>query len=276
MLVKENTRFPYPVLRSDTDDFTSGGFAILLDIVEQKGASNVKINYKVELNEPSIKELVDKGKAACGVIVISESTSFEDLKELDLKGGQLEFSSGELLGKVSFRGIIHAKDVCKIDSGIHKEFGLSWSFQNAEFLAIAEEKVAEIGQDKLVSMKTIFAIEEDDEVPGDEIRVVLDRDEISITANAKSCTKIHNMRNHNLGRATLFGSVYLPALIQVLDSIRGGNNEHEGRRWFRVLTSKCNALNINKDEPNLLEDAQKLLKSPLSHLFDRKELSGDE
>ena len=171
----------------------------------------------------------------------------------------------------------YAASKCKVTTGIHKEFGLGWEFQPADFLAIAEMQVAEIGQDKLASMKSIFVLEKDITVPANQISVVLDREEISISANESVWKKIHQMRNYRRGRATLLSSVYMPALIQVLDSIRGGNSDFEEKRWFRVLTAKCRQLGIDKDNPNLLVNAQILLNDPLQHLFDvQAELTSDE
>ena len=61
--------------------------------------------------------------------------------------------------------------------------------------------------------------------------------------------------------------MYLPALMRVLELLKN-SGEYEERRWYQVMKKRCNALNIKLDESlNPHEDAQKLLKSPLSRML---------
>jgi hypothetical protein len=54
--------------------------------------------------------------------------------------------------------------------------------------------------------------------------------------------------------------------MEVLQQIREDAGSLGDYRWFEIFVSKCRALDINLEQPNLLRDAQKLLKSPLARL----------
>ena len=82
---------------------------------------------------------------------------------------------------------------------------------------------------------------------------------------------MNRLRGLTIGKPIVLNSVYLPAVMQVLDSLKDGGSTYEGRRWYRVFDAKCTHLGINTDLPDLWSDAQKLLQTPFLEINHNRE-----
>ena len=274
MRLNEKTRFPHPVLSPYSDDYSAGTFEVGLVVKESRSTGSVLLEYSVTIDEPSIRAVINDGLASPYLFIISRNTYYNCLHKLDSNGGCIEFSSGEILGKVVFRPVIVALD--KIDSfsskSLHDEYGdAKWGFSQSDIIAVGEDLNVDIGLDKLAPMETIFQICTDEDTPDGETRTVLDGEKISILASKDTHKKINALRGSGVGRLALLNGVYLPVVMEVLSLLSQSSGEYEGKRWHSVFLAKCTHENINIGSPNLLEDAQRLLRSPLKNLIGSKE-----
>jgi len=272
MRLNNTTRFAHPVLRNDTSDYGDKEFTVELTTKEDRKTGKIIVEYVGTVNEPAIQDYIANDCAAAFLFIHCRRTYYSQSHPITLSGGSLDLGPGALLGHVTFRPIICAiSETPELLSGsLHDEYqGLSFSFTNADVLAVGDTYWYDVGLDKLAPMETIFVLETLDEVDPDQTLVKLDGEKIAICANEVTKNKLHHMRNSVEGRHRLLNSVYLPALMQVLSSVATGIDEHEDKRWCQVLRSKATELNIDLESPSpeSLRDAQKFLKSPLSRLF---------
>lgn len=274
MRISKFTRFPHPILADETKDYINGEFFVGIEIHESKRTAKVRINYNVVLTEPQLTNLINDGYADIGLFIVCRRTYYNQFHLLNFGEGEIEFTKGELRDTVILRPIICAtKSISKFSiSNLHEEFsGTSWYFEPSDILAIGPEAVIEVGLNKLSPMETIFNLETNNEVPDGETRLMLESDKIAIVANTKTAEGIHAMRGTRLGQVALLNGVYLPAIMAVLDSLTGNSSAYENYRWNSIFMSKCIHLNINIENPNLLESAQSLLRSPLGRMLNTKE-----
>jgi hypothetical protein len=152
---------------------------------------------------------------------------------------------------------------------LHEEFGTApWAFQSSDVLAVAPEVTINVGLEKLAPMESIFSLSISDEVPEGRTRVKLDEQRITILASKKTVEGLNRLRTSGFGKLSLLNGVYLPVLMQVLDALKsGGGGIYQEYRWHSVFEATCTHLKIDLENPDLLEDAQSLFKSPLGRFL---------
>ncbi len=71
------------------------------------------------------------------------------------------------------------------------------------------------------------------------------------------------------GKSLLLNAVYMPAVMEVVARLQGGNSGFESRKWYRGFRAKCDDLGINPadDTRSPLSVAQKLLREPLKKVI---------
>jgi len=268
MKLDGSTRFPHPVLWARTGDFSEGSFSSTeLRVEEELNTGQVTVHLSLELAQPDFLALIAAGQATPGVIVECADTYFSKLVSLTTAGGEIRFDPGAVSGRVVLRPAVWSKQVVRNfgPRSLHPEFGqLIPVIEAGTILALADEQVIEVGRDKLAPLETIFELSVNEIVPEGEFLVDLEAERIRIAAGKAAHGDISGMRNSRDGRAVLLSSVYLPALISVLQSIKGGGALYESRRWHRIFTAKMTSLGIDVEACEPLVAAQKLLKSPFS------------
>lgn len=279
MKVNEKTRFPHPVLSDYTGDFLSGAFSMSFLVSEKAGfdKSQVVLEYTVNLTEPNLLKLVQEGKASVGIFVSCLDTYFGQLIPLGMHESSFAFDPGAVVGRVTIRPVIWARSPITtfgLDN-CHEEFGnRALSFTPGTILALDEEVVINVGREKLAQIETIFTIAKADELTKGTLSVALDDDRIKVLVAKDIYETVNNLRGNTRGKSVVLNSVFLPAVIQVLDSLRDGTAAYEGRRWHRIFTAKCDHLGINMEEPELWRDAQRLLEAPFEQIQINREALG--
>src|SRR5262249_35503708 len=135
------------------------------------------------------------------------------------------------------------------------------NFAAGSVLALGDELVMHVGREKLAQMESIFTIAKADELGQGILSVFLEAEKIKILVASNIYDTVNRLRDLPIGKPIILNSVYLPAVMQVLDSLRDSGSTYEARRWYRVFDAKCTHLGINTDAPDLWGDAQKLLKT---------------
>lgn len=276
MKIDNDMRFPHPVLNENTGDYRTGRFSIEIVINESFSGDQLRLDYVNVLTEQAILQLVREKKASIGVSVECLETYFNRLVRLDPGGGSIAFEPGQLRGRVTLRPMIWAtEDIFGFNSDdLHEEFSrTSWAVTQGAILALAEEFVINVGREKLAPMATIFSLAENPDVPEGETAIDLGQDKIVINASGATYQAITELRALNpQAQVVLLNSVFLPAVMEVLANLSDdGKSQFDDRRWFRIFSAKCDHLNINIENSDVLEDAQKLLKSPFGKIVKYKE-----
>ena len=269
MKLNNDTRFPYPILNSQTGDYKQGNFSLALRIEEVPVSSKLKINYEVYLDEVALLKEVH-GKAAIMVIFVTcLDTFYNQITVLDGMKGSIEFPAGVLKGRTIVRPLICAtqKITNYLNDNLHEEYGNeAWEFQNGSLLAIGNELIINVGHEKLAPMESIFTLAANDNLKEGEINVQTDSDNITIYSSTTTYQTINSLRGTKVGQSVLLNSIYLPVVMEVLLHLKENESSFADKKWFKVFNSKCEHLGINYVNGNLLEDAQKLLKFPIGKL----------
>lgn len=275
MKINEKTRFPHPVLSASTGDYAAGSFTIKITGAEVPDKQEVALDFEVELTQPDIRALVESGAASVGLFVNCRDTFYSRFVPLGLGGGRFSFERGALLGRVMMRPMIWTQKPMNGFSlkNCHPEFGsATMDFATGTVLALDDEQVMHVGRDKLAQIETIFTIAKSEDLASGTLDVFLESDKIKILVAADIHDTVNRLRDLPNGKPIVLNSVFLPAVMQVLDSMKDDTGAFEPRRWYRVFDAKCAHLAINKASPNLWQDAQKLLQAPFKAIHSNREI----
>ena len=273
MRFSDDMRFPHPVLAPFEGDYTAGKFDVDFRVREDTRNGALTLSHEVILTEPGIKELVRNGQASIGCFIRCNDTYFAELRTLSWPSGEIEFAPGALLNRVSLRPLIWLRaDLPGWDPGtIHEEFDPPVDLGVGDVMAIAEEYVISVGQQKLAPIESIFELDRSPDTPEGELEVDLDRDRIAIRAGPDTYERIALLREQAKGRSMLMSGVFLPAVMEVLDSLRVAPGEYEERRWHQPFIAKCDAKGVDAAataNSSIFNDAQKLLEHPVKRLVE--------
>jgi hypothetical protein len=266
MKINERTRFPYPVLSFDTQDYLEGEFNIQVVAVEETlPTDQVTVEVEMSFTELSLRKLVEEGLAGVGFFVTCLDTYFSRLIPIGLEDRKFSFEHGSLVGKVVFLPMVWArKDIVKLPlSNCNPEFGLGViSLDMGSVLAVGESQSLTIGREKLAEIDSIFSIVQAADLMDDELSVNPDSEKIQLLVASNIYQGFNRLRALPHGKPIVLNSVFLPAVMEVLDMIRQSPLEYEGRRWYRIFKAKCEYLDVDLAAPKLWLDAQKLLNTP--------------
>lgn len=269
MRITENTRFPHPVLGLDSGDFVAGEFSIQIQVKEDRSAGTVTLEHAITLTEPAIRALVESNQASVGCIIKCADTFFSDLKKMTWSTGITDFPPDQLLNQVTFRPIVWLKkDLDNWDPGtINSEFSPPISLKKSDIIAIGNELMISVGQAKLTPIESIFELVKSERIPDGELQVDISGSCIGLLVSEKTFQTLSELRLQSHSKDILMSSIYLPAVMEVLDILRNDSKEYELQRWYQPFLAKCHAKGIDiESNHSILEAAQCLLEHPISHL----------
>lgn len=271
MRLSNEARYPHPVLGSMTNDYKNyeeNHFKVTFSAGKKIKNGALELSYAVSLKEPNLYELVTNGEAKIGCIVVCQDTYYNRLHSLSLDRGILDFSAGKLIGKVTLRPVVWiAKNGTSLKSEhIDAEFGENKIVNTGDIVAIDSISSLFVGQANLASMESIFALAIDEEMSDGLISVSLDSPHIVISLSRETFKVVTTIREMEINKV-LMSSIYLPAVMEVIEQIRSPQSTYESYRWYRTFKAKCEILGVSLDENTpLLETAQKLLNFPVAGL----------
>jgi hypothetical protein len=269
MKIDLNSHFPHPVLRDANDDFLSGSFALQIAEVREASDGTVELDYALSLASSDVQALIESGSAHAGAFIRCQDTFYSELRVAGGTSGTLSFDRGALHGRVEVKPAIWLSR--RVENwqanSLNPEFGGSVSIRASAIIGLADDIVFSIGQDKLRRFESIFELVPTDDIPKGRLKVDLLADRIRILAPGDLFRSIEQLRGTKGGKPLLLSAVYLPVVMEVLESIREQSNSgYEDRPWYRVFSAKCEHLGIDIERAPLFESAQRLLGSPVDKL----------
>lgn len=273
MKLKGDTRFPYPVLASFTDDYPAAKFSLEVEPArEVTETGEVEIRGELRPGEQFLDRALAEGKLKCGLYVTCEHTYFSEFLAISSGNWKVSVAGGNLRGVVKLRAIIYvAADTLLVPaSSIHKEFGKQdFPLKKHSLAGVSDEFEFEAGLDKLVPMESVFRLESTSSVENGLFRVGTDTQAIVIQVHPTLYSSLNQVRNSGHGRQILLSSLYLPCLIEVLDVASRDKCDH--LRWYRAIESRCRQVGVELDGKDLLRKAQLLLDCPVGKVHEAVE-----
>ena len=265
MRIKQSTSFPHPVLANHTGDYGDRNFLIKLEIEEEPYAGAVFLLGTVIIDDRSILQLIKDRKAKFGLMIHCQDTYLDQFTEFPVEEIRLDLSGGKVRGTVHVRGVIlSAQDNLPLESEhVVNEFPVDARVvQTGDFIALTEELSFEAGLEKLAPLESIFRLKRSEEIPEGQFQLGLDSEAIEILAHPALYDVLYSLREQALMRDLLLPSLYLPAIMSVLDSMR--ENDFSDKRWYSVMSARCNTEGIDVTaDLDLAAASQKLLDAPI-------------
>ena len=103
-----NRLFPYPVLCSDTDDYTSGEFSVDTEIVSQDMNSLV-LRFHINLDNAGLKMQISQGRAEFIIHIECSNTAFRTAIHTFSEEEEYRINTSKVNGEISFLGMIVSK-----------------------------------------------------------------------------------------------------------------------------------------------------------------------
>jgi len=268
MKITDDMRFPHPVLSKQTGDYPNAQFDVEIDLGDTGVKNQVSLGYTAEVTEEAVRALLVQGVAGIGLFVTCPETYFSDLMPISFPHGQLNFQPGDLVGRVSVRPMIWArKEVRDLPMpGLHPEFGQTVSFTKGDVVAIDDEWEFRIDPPNMPTFESIFVLVRADTLKPGQIEVDLEAEKITIRTSPQTYRRLSLLRGSEDGRTITLNSVYLPAIMDVLDYLRENPDGCADRRWKQPFICKCDSVGIKLETGSLFESAQRLLDFPAADL----------
>lgn len=281
MKISETTCYPHPVLAPWSGDIDGASFHAELTLREDGAAQQVDIHCKVTLEQSDLVALIEQGDASFGCFITCVATGFRRLQRFGFPSGSHQFAPGALLGRVQIRPMIWASRpvAAYAPKGGHPEFGGPIDVEVGQILALDDELRVDVLRPALPSIESIFEIFASKEVPEGEFEVDLSGDRIHIMMGETSFSLVQGLRQTDEAtRGVVMNALYVPVVMEVLQQIAGGPDQHSHCRWFEPFRKRSELLDVDLKSPDLLTDAQILLGKPfagLNRLIEQEDLVND-
>ena len=267
MRIKPAASFPHPVLSESTGDYGDRTFQLDLVVQEDPESGNAVLTGSMALDDSSIQDLLASGEAVSGLMITCLDTYLDTFQRQSLGEVRVDLSGGNVRGSVFVRGVVvAAKDTLTLGSEwIDHEFpARSKVVQSGDLIALTKEHRFEAGLEKLAPLESIFHLMLHDEVREGFFELNLDNEAIEILAASSLHGFLSLLRGQKM-RDTMLSSLFLPVVMAVLDTMRG-DEAYADRRWYSVMSARCNAEGIDFKNGDIAEAAQRLLDAPLGSL----------
>lgn len=257
--------YPYPVL-GRADDFTESEFQSTIDLRKQTGpdGESVTVDYTFLLSNSEILGLINDGKAAYAIDVRCSDTLFRQVFFCE-KSGAIQFSVGQLYGKVIFEPIIVLKNAVSDFSAddINPEYqGVLFNLATGDVIAADEPQSRFIEFDKL-RFESLVKVQTSDEVPDETYRFDLSGDIVVIMMGTKFRNLWDICREERDKAPFLAMSVYKDCIHAALDYIIQNKDEADEHKWARALKLKLSnigrRIHEDSDFNDLCVHAQQLV-----------------
>lgn len=267
MRIKPTTSFPHPVLAESTGDYGDRIFHLTLTVQEDAEYAHAFLEGNMSLTDPSIQSLLDMGHAMAGLMISCQDTYFDKFVKCPVADVHVDLSGGIVRGLVLVRGaVIATQDSLELSSQwIDSEFPEESRVVGVgDFLALTEELRFEAGLEKLAPLESIFHLKLHEDATEGAFTVDLDGEAIEIIV-APSLHGFLSLLRGKPMKDTLLAALFLPVVMSVLEMM-AKEDSFSDKRWYSVMSARCNAEGIDIKNGDIAESAQKLLDSPLGSL----------
>lgn len=272
MIVHEGS-FPHPVLAPFRDDVSPNDFILKLEI--SSDTQNWYLKVRFEYSNPTLKELVQNGRATHSVHVECRRNFYRELFSFMDETRELVIKANELVGRVEVSGFVSAREA--IDEygveGAHSDYGdAKFQIRVGDILAVdrTQQFEAYVDYDPLKNIASILTIRRDEHREDGQMTVDTNGDVIVATLSQGDYDKYTDLKADPTFVPLLVNQVVVPVLLEAMHEIRDVNDDEfqEGmaaRRWYRSVYKKLSdsGVDLRKTDKSALDALQTLLQLPL-------------
>ncbi|NLM07263.1 MAG: hypothetical protein GX219_10210 [Tissierellia bacterium] len=282
MRLSSNKLFPYPVLWFVNDDYIDTEFNIAIDIEHEK--DELLVNFKVDLANKELLELISAGKASYSIHIENSLTSFRKCHFTSEKSGVIRLEQDQINHKIEISTLIIAREdiFSYTNKSLNKDYeGFKFDIKKGSVIAIGDQISVIIDKDindkgDRDSIFSFIKLQEEGpmeyEIEGDRILIKLgnsDFENLEFLQSSKYEKIIHSI------------FIY-PALIFVFETLKRGEvGEYSDNLWFRSLEKILNSQGLDLDSQTIEKEtsfrlSQRLLDMPISGALDSLLVEVDE
>lgn len=269
-----NRLTPYPVLASYRDDYLEASFDASVEAVQQFG--DLRVNVTFSLNEPTLKDLIDEGKAEYAIHVECPSTSYR--KCIETREGYIS----ESLDRLNVKDVV---EVCTfviaskhIDGFVSPRFhpdyeGWSFDIDEGGVLAIGEcKRITVKSNDDLAKRSSIIRVTRAGSGQQDAMAINTDLSDNILVSLKPELHDIYVTLGNGPHADSILSLVIVPALQAVITRMieQGGDGGDSEKEWFKSIVELLERNGIaferldNYSEGfSALAISQKLLSQPI-------------
>lgn len=263
--------FPYPVLSRELDDYVDSDFVTDLNLI-QNTSSKVNLEVQFSLNNETLAELIQEGKAVYAVHLEGVSSSYRKLHKLNPAESSItiELNADYVSRKLDVNTMIIANQ--EIKNYHNPKFNTD--YYGDTFFIDTVYKGDILAFDTMVELNIKFSNKENPNAKS-MIRIAAkDQQYMSVDSDGDVIQVYLPKKAHaayiNLSHASetkqklLLVTVVLPALSYVINQIKHGEIEND-REWFLTLSDMLEKLNYDSNSiktADSLKVAQQLLDFP--------------
>lgn len=256
---KTNIGFPYPVLCSDSNDYTESYFILNADkdVFTEKGKIKFELSYA--LKSDGLQNMIKDKKAKTVLFLESIESSYR--KIIDFESSEkisVEIDVSFLANTLRVKAlIVSCTEMHNFSFTEHNKdlFGsFEFTIHKGDILAISNLfEIPLKGIDPLENKPSIFSIRPEDSDTTIRIDLLEDNDKINIWLRRDLHILYQDLREEPAIRMLLTSYFILPALIEALSFIKyeGPNGDNEdiiSRGWYQSLNDRLLKLGIKLEE----------------------------
>ena len=261
----------YPVLRPQSDDYSKADFEVTVNVERIQDTTAFTVEADFMLSDPDLLKLVGQGSARYVLQVRSPKTYYRTAFSASQNRIREEFSHGLIAGRTEFSPFLVATDYIHAfcASGWHDDYeGMSFDIPTGSVLAVDQHVEFTIDTTEEKPLGSIFELVEANRISDGIWKIDHTNDRVRIDLSHQDYARFTAARENVSNADYIMNSVYLPALIWLLQEGDRGSDELNDRRWFRALNARLEEINspLLGSESNRVIDAQHLLECPFMKL----------
>ena len=269
---------PYPIL-GRSDDFVDSDFQTTVDFDKRSDGDleHIVMSYAFLMSNDSVLDLIEKRVASYALDIACTDTLFRKVIHCESSSGEVDFSPGELYGKVTVEPIIVlVKPVVGFTSvDLNQEYqGMKFDLSPGDTIAIDEPISRFIEFDKLKFESLVRIQTAPPSVVSPETYTFdLQSDVIVILMGEDFRRLFEAFRSESDKAPFLAMSVYKDCILAALDFISNNRDDADQHKWARALQVKlfnlgrkinddCDFIELNKHAQQLVSrlGVQRLLR----------------
>lgn len=272
--------YPYPVLSTYSDDYTSSKFEVLIE--PRKEGYDLRIDFTAVLTNDALRQLIRTGQANYVYHLECTQTGFRKVFQTEKEIASHLVSDKQINGVLQICPFIVAVENIHgyTSSDFHEDYnGISFEIEAGCILATGKMVTLTITKDvdELAHIPSIFSITRNGDVECRQMIIDYSGRKILIKLPFDDYYCYKQLSKTPQIQAVLNSMTIVPALIYVLEELKRipaeERGENAGSLWYRILSKTlatrfdCNLESQEFEDQDVVSLAQSLINNPVSDGF---------